>query len=252
MRDLHMHTVYSDGVDTPEEMIRAAMARGLDCVGISDHSHAEHDECGMSPEGSAAYRKEMAELKRKYAGEIRVLCGLERDYWSDDFAEYDYVIGSVHQIRMPDGHHFSVDWTRENLAAEVRKYFSGDWYAMAEAYYDLTGRVAEVTKCDIIGHFDLVTKFNEGNALFDTAAPRYVRAWQRAADRLLQSGKPFEVNTGAMSRGYRTEPYPSREIRDYLRARGGKLILASDSHRKETIAYRFEDYLDEIGEEIAF
>ena len=59
MRDLHMHTVYSDGKNTPEDMIREAIRRGLDCVGISDHSHTVGDECGMTPEGTLAYRKEM-------------------------------------------------------------------------------------------------------------------------------------------------------------------------------------------------
>ena len=75
--------------------------------------------------------------------------------------------------------------------------------------------------------------------------PRYVKAWQDAADVLLKTGKPFEINTGAISRGYRTEAYPSKEIRDYIRAHGGKLILSSDSHQKDTIAYRFKDYLNE-------
>ena len=76
--------------------------------------------------------------------------------------------------------------------------------------------------------------------------PRYIKAWQQAADALLKTGKPFEVNTGAISRGYRTAPYPAKEIRDYIRAHGGKLILSSDSHAKETIAYRFKEYENEI------
>ena len=50
-----------------------------------------------------------------------------------------------------------------------------------------------------------------------------------------------------MSRGYRTDAYPSREIRDYLRERGARLILSSDAHRKEHIAYSFEKYEVEIG-----
>ena len=252
MRDLHMHTVFSDGKNTPEEMILRAMEMGMDCVGISDHSHVESDECGMTPEGTIAYRAEMARLKEKYAGRIRVLCGLERDYYSDDFAQYDYVIGSVHSVRMPDGHYLCVDWEAERLRADTEKYFGGDWYAMTAAYYDLVGRVAEVTKCDIIGHFDLVTKFNEGDALFSTADSRYIASWRQAADRLLKTGKPFEINTGAMSRGYRTAPYPAPEIRDYIRERGGKLILSSDSHQKETIAYRFGEYQHEISGELFF
>ena len=247
MKDLHMHTVFSDGKNTPEEMILEAIRLGLDTVGISDHSHL--DPCGMTLEATEEYHKEIARLKKKYAGQIRVLCGLERDFISDDFSDYDYVIGSVHLLTMPDGHHVSIDWTAEKQREGVEKYFGGDWYAFAEAYYATEARVVEVTKCDIIGHFDLITKFIEQEPAFDVHHPRYVRAWQNAVNELLKTGKPFEINTGAISRGYRTEPYPSREIRDYIRAHGGKMILSSDSHQIETIAYKFEDYIDEINSE---
>ena len=227
MRDLHMHTVFSDGKNLPEEMVQEAIRRGLDTVGISDHSHL--DPCGMTIEASAEYRAEIARLKEKYAGKIRVLCGLERDFISDDFAPYDYVIGSVHLLTMPDGHHVSVDWTADKQQEGVDKYFGGDWYAFAEAFYATEARVAEVTKCDIIGHFDLITKFIKQSPAFDTR---------------------HEINTGAMSRGYRTEPYPAKEIRDYIREHGGKLILSSDSHQKETIGYKFRDYCDETDETV--
>ena len=200
----------------------------------------------MTCEGTEAYRAEMAELKKKYAGRIEVLCGLERDYYSDDNLEYDYVIGSIHWIKMPGGHKLPIDWLAEKQREGVEKYFGGDWYAFAEAYYEMESRVVDVTKCDIIGHFDLLTKFAEQDSYFDLQHPRYVKAWKAAADRLLKNGKPFEINTGAISRGYRTEPYPAKDIRDYIRLNGGKLILSSDSHQKETIAYRFQDWLSEI------
>ena len=57
MKDLHMHTVFSDGKNTPEEMVQEAIRRGLDTVGISDHSHL--DPCGMTIEASAEYRAEI-------------------------------------------------------------------------------------------------------------------------------------------------------------------------------------------------
>ena len=237
MFDLHMHTTFSDGKNTPEEMVQEAIRRGLETVGISDHSSG--DPVGMTLETSVVYRAEIARLKKKYAGQIRVLCGLERDFMTDDFAEYDYTIGSVHWLRMPDGHRISIDWTAEKQREGAEKYFGGDVYALAEAYYATMARVVEVTKCDIIGHFDLVTKFNEVDPAYDLHHPRYVAAWQRAADELLKTGKPFEVNTGAMSRGYRTEPYPDREIRAYILDHGGRLIFSSDAHAKENIANQF-------------
>jgi len=239
MFDLHMHTVFSDGKNTPEEMVLEAVRKGLETVGISDHSTG--DPCGMKPEERDIYKAEIARLKEKYAGQIRVLCGLERDFLTDDYTEYDYTIGSVHWLTMPDGHHVSIDWTAEKLREGAEKYFGGDMYALAEAYYAVEARVVEVTKCDIIGHFDLMTKFIEQDPAFDLHHPRYVKAWQEAADRLLETGKPFEVNTGAMSRGYRTSPYPSEEIRKYILTRGGRLLLSSDAHARENIAFGFAD-----------
>ncbi len=242
MVDLHMHSTFSDGKHSPEEMIEEGIRRGLTRIGISDHSYVEMDDSSM-PAGSApAYQREMKRLKEKYAGRIAVCCGLERDYWSETDAGYDYVIGSVHWIRMEDGHRLAVDWTPDRLKDGCRKYFGGDWYALAEAFYRLEADVVRKTECDLIGHFDLVTKFNERAGWFDPGHPRYRAAWQAAADALLRTGKPFEINTGAISRGYRTDAYPSREIRDYLRERGARLILSSDAHQKENICFAFSRF----------
>ena len=242
MFDLHMHTVFSDGKNTAEEMVLEAIRKGLETVGISDHSSG--DPCGMKLSEAPAYKAEINRLKEKYAGKIRVLCGLERDFLTDDFTDYDYTIGSVHWLKMPDGHRVSIDWTPEKLREGAEKYFAGDMLALAEAFYAAEARVVEVTKCDIIGHFDLITKFIEKDPSFDLHHPRYVKAWQDAADALLKTGKPFEVNMGAMSRGYRTGPYPSAEIRQYLLDRGGMLLLSSDAHAKENIAFGFENFED--------
>ena len=119
---------------------------------------------------------------------------------------------------------------------------------MTAAYFESAATVFDVTGCTFAGHFDLITKFIEQEPAFDLNHPRYVKAWQQAADRLLATGKPFEINTGAISRGYRTEPYPAKDIRDYIRAHGGKLILSSDSHKKETIAFRFDEFISEAEE----
>lgn len=247
MRDLHMHSVYSDGKNTPEEMVAAALERGMSVAGLSEHSHAEHDPCSMPLEKRAAYRAEMERLRRLYAGRIEIRCGLERDYYADDQEDYDYIIGSVHALRMRDGQYVYIDWSPERLEEGTEKYFGGDWYAMAEEYFRLVGDVVRQTRCDLIGHFDLVSKFNEKARWFDPEHPRYRQAWQSAADALLKTGKTFEINTGAISRGYRTEPYPGREILQYLQSRGAKLMLSSDAHRKEDIGFQFERWAASFG-----
>ena len=243
--DLHTHTTYCDGKNTPEEMVRAALDAGLRCIGLSGHGYAPYDlDCCMTQEGAAAYRAELAALKERYAGRIRILCGVEQDYWSDaDTAPYEYVIGSVHYVRR-DGEMLCVDNTPEISQAACERHFGGDWYAFAEAYFETAADVVRRTGCDIIGHFDLVSKFNEKERFFDEHHPRYVAAWQAAIDRLLPYGKPFEINPGAMSRGWRTTAYPAPEMIDYIRARGGRLILSSDSHSDKTLCYAFSQYED--------
>ena len=197
----------------------------------------------MTPEDVPAYVAEVRALAEKYRGQITVRCGVEMDALSPGMGvEFDYVIGSTHVIMAPDGAYCAVDASAECTRDNVEKHFGGDALAYAEAYYAAEARVAELTRCDIIGHFDLVVKYNEGLPLIDESHPRYRAAWQAAADRLLEAGVPFEINTGAISRGCRSVPYPAPEIREYLAERGARFILSSDSHRRETLCFGFEEW----------
>lgn len=247
-KDLHMHTAYCDGKDTPEDMVLSAVDKGLDTVGISGHSYTFFDEsyC-MQKEDIPRYIAELRYLRAKYFDRIHVLCGVEQDYYSDyPTDEFDYIIGSVHYIKVGD-EYIPVDESVEILRAAVQKHFYGDAYALCELYFDTVADVAEKTSCDIIGHFDLISKFIEREPLFDTDHPRYVKAWKAAVDRLVTYDVPFEINTGAISRGYRTQPYPDEEMIAYIKAKGGRLILSSDAHSKENIAYIFEKYESRLG-----
>ncbi|MGX8698937.1 MAG: histidinol-phosphatase [bacterium] len=236
LRDLHVHTTFCDGKSTPEEIVLAAIEKGMTTLGFSGHSHTAFDKSWcMSVSGTAAYRREVARLREKYRGQIEILCGVEQDYFSDASTEgYDYVIGSVHYVRIGE-EYIPIDESPELLARF-------DPYELAARYYALVGDVVEKTGCQIIGHFDLITKFQEVCSRFDEADPRYVRAWQAAAERLIPTGAAFEINTGAISRGYRTSPYPALPILSYLKAHGARLLLSSDSHHRDTLLYGFEEW----------
>ena len=55
----------------------------------------------------------------------------------------------------------------------------------------------------------------------------------------MMNGKIFEINTGAISRGHRTTPYPSEEILEFLGKHGAKAIIGSDSHSADTLDCAF-------------
>ncbi|MBR1497399.1 MAG: histidinol-phosphatase HisJ family protein [Oscillospiraceae bacterium] len=239
--DFHVHSNFSDGADPPEAVVRAALDRGMTRLGFSDHGYAAYDgDCCIPRARVSAYRETVAALRETYRGRIEIFCGVEQDLYSDAPTEgFDYVIGSVHYLYL-GGEYHALDWKPEILRETCARFFGGDMYALTAAYYEAVAAVHARTGCDIIGHFDLISKFNERERLFDPADPRYITAWQAAAEALLPCGVPFEINTGAMSRGWRTAPYPAEDIMRYLAARGARFVLSSDSHSAETLCYDFE------------
>ncbi len=245
LKDLHVHTTFSDGKNTPEEIVEYAISKGLKTIGFSDHSYTFFDEsyC-VSKENIEKYIFEVLRLKEKYKNKIEILLGIEQDYFSKEPTDrFEYVIGSVHYLKFGN-EYVPVDLNSNELVYASEKYFGGDIIALAENYYETVASVIEKTNADIIGHFDLITKFNENNALFDENDERYICAYKKAVDKLIITGKPFEINTGAISRGYRTMPYPSMQIYEYIKSKGGKFILSSDSHSKDSLCFNFEKFED--------
>ena len=247
-QDFHMHTCFDDGADTPEDMILSAINKGLKTVGVTLHSVVDssiQDYVDLTKEKNFCI--DMARLKEKYKNKINVFCGIEWDLCTlNSVGKYDYVIGSSHFIKK-DGKYFFIDRSESEFLRTAREGFNGDFYAFCEKYYSQLVELAETIKFDIIGHVDLITKFNQDDKYFDTKHPRYVNAYKKAIDRLLKTGKPFEINMGAISRGYRKEPYPSPDILDYIKKNGGKLILSSDSHAKENVAFQYEKWAHLLG-----
>lgn len=236
----HTHTTFCDGADAPEELVAEAIRLGCPEIGFSGHSYLPEDSASMSPEGMQEYCREIRALQIKYCGQIKIRLGLELDYFSTvDRQPFEYIIGAVHFVEK-NGKRYAVDESRESFRFLLEEIYSGDPYALAEDYYALVARVYQRTHCDIIAHFDLITKYNEGNCCFDTAHPRYRSAADAALDALLQTPCLLEVNTGAMARGYRTRPYPEKRIIDRWLAAGKELILSSDCHAKQNLLYGFE------------
>ena len=240
--NLHTHTNLCDGADSPEEIVLEAIRQGMDTIGFSGHSFTPFDAgyC-MSPEKIDVYRNEVNRLKTVYGERIRVLCGLEQDIDSPDPAEgFDYVIGSVHYV-FRDGVYHPIDLSEAAMRQSVQQSFGGDIYRYTKAYYESLTQAVAKTKCQIVGHFDLVEKFNQDGKMFSTDDYRYRRPLIDALDELLRQDVIFEINTGAMSRGYRITPYPSPYVLRRIAEKRGRVVLNSDAHKKENLMFAFED-----------
>ncbi len=228
---LHNHTVFCDGNSTHEEMVKAAIDLGFCSIGFSGHGYTKDDlrYCMTDTEG---YIAETLRVKEKYKEKIQVYLGLEEDARQPcDRNRFDYIIGSSHYCVF-NGEYYDVDESLECFKTGFAA--SGNSVeAYAEEYYSRFCEYLLRRKPDIAGHFDLLTKYEQmwdgiflGNGKYEKIAEKYLL-------QAIKSGCIFEVNTGAISRGYRTEPYPSLSLLHILNKNGAAIIINTDCHNAE-------------------
>ena len=75
---------------------------------------------------------------------------------------------------------------------------------------------------------------------FDPEDRRYRDASLSALEALLETGKPFEINTGAIYRGMRKTPYPSVSLLKEIYRCKGEILLSSDSHDGASLGFGFD------------
>ena len=232
-QDLHVHTTFCDGKNTPAEMAAAAFDAGLSAIGFSGHAPLPGESWCMDPADLPAYRAAVEREKERYAGRMEVYLGLEQDFFSPPPREkYDYIIGSVHALQL-DGELVAVDESPEGFARLAAR--CGGVEKLVREYYRLEAQVAGRTGCSIVGHFDLVSKFNEDGRFFRPQA-HPMRSWAvEALEALAAQDVIFEVNTGAIARGWRTDPYPQVFLLQELRRLGGRVCITGDSHAADSL-----------------
>ena len=239
--DLHVHTDRDHGHSSAAEMAAAASRAGLQTLGLVGHA-ATVFPChyAMTEENEAAFLAETEALRRQYAGRLAIFRGIELDYFSPLTEKpYDYRIGSVHYVDC-GGEILSVDSDPNDLIAGAKHHFGGDWQALCRRYYETVAGLGAKFAPHIVGHIDLVTKFNEGDCLFSTEDRRYRHAAMEAVDVLLTADPLFEINTGAISRRCRTTPYPAPFLLRHIRQRGGRILLSSDAHHHDHLCFGFD------------
>lgn len=101
--DLHVHSDWSDGRVSLEDMVEAAMERGREYIAMTDHSSGRGIANGLTVERLAAHNREIDEVSKRHR-QIRIYKGTEIDIRADGALDYgdevldtlDVVIASVH------------------------------------------------------------------------------------------------------------------------------------------------------------
>ncbi|MBE6835336.1 MAG: histidinol-phosphatase HisJ family protein [Ruminococcaceae bacterium] len=245
--NLHSHTFFGDGKNTPEEMAAAAFSKGFKTYGFSEHSVLPwYESWCMTPYGQDEYIKKVNRLKKEYEGKMEIALGIEMDLNSDytekQLNQFDYIISSVHSVTSPDGKICYADASENKMVEGIE--IMGGANIFAEKYFENVVRASRREKADILGHFDLVLKYNQSAKFIDENAKWYRDLALSAAGEVAKSGIIVEVNTGAISRKARSIPYPTKEIIGYMNEKGVRFILSSDTHATDTLDCFFDGSIE--------
>lgn len=253
LANFHTHTTFCDGKNTTREIVLYAIDKGFDSIGFSGHGFTDfHD--GYCMKQTDKYCAEINALKEEFKDKIQIYLGVEEDAFCYTNREnFDYIIGSSHYFCI-DGAYYPVDSNPEKFQ-KCMELFKSDVVTLSESYYGAFCDYILKRKPDIVGHFDLVTKFDEMEEPKFLDNEKYFAVVEKYMEKVAGSGVMFEVNTGAMARGYRTTPYPHERLLHILKKHDAKLVLASDSHQVETLDFAFAEtrkFLRDAGFECVY
>lgn len=251
-QNLHTHSQYDDGKDAIDEIVQKAQERGFTILGFSGHGYYAKDDSSMTPEKTKQYIQEVRQAQQQAPNGLKIYLGIEKDSMApiENVEDFDYVIGSVHYLEH-NGKIYPIDYSQEQFDEMLKEGYQNDINALAKEYYLAIERKAQNPNIQIIGHLDLIAKYNEDQTYYCFDDPKILSYAKVAIEQLVKAGKIFEMNSGAMARGYRNSPYPSIELLKLIYEANGKILINTDCHHKEYLDYGMQICLD-LAKQIGF
>jgi len=241
------------------EYIVNAMKKKLGIIGLSDHfpiSYSKEDgslrlkQFAMSVKEVDEYLAEAEKLREHYKQLIDVKIGFEVGYLDGKEGKYfnrilrlngriDYLIGSVHTIKLKDRF-----WGLKNgdLAFLVNKYGANYIYSQ---YFETVRKMLLSDKfdLDIIGHLDFVKNGKESSRLNDLIVEKI----RNLVPVIKERGVAVEINTQGLRNGYK-KLYPCKRVINVLYDHNIPILLSSDAHNPLDVGFGFIDILNFIQE----
>ncbi|WP_409251573.1 DNA polymerase/3'-5' exonuclease PolX [Bacillus sp. SCS-153A] len=193
--DLHMHSTWTDGAYSLEEMIEACRKKGYKYMAFTDHSQYLKVANGLTAERLLKQRDEIRKLNDKY-DDITILSGIEMDILPDGTLDYedevleqmDLVIASIHS---------SFSQSREKIMERMKT-------ALKNAHVDIiahpTGRIIgqrEGYDVDVDMLIELAKE--TGTALELNANPNRLDLSSENIKKAVEAGVRIVINTDAHS-----------------------------------------------------
>jgi histidinol-phosphatase (PHP family) len=238
-------------------VVQAAVERGFTSYGLSEHcpryqvEHLYPEEAGkpltVLQERFEAYVRTASELRERYAAEIELLIGFETEAlpvldWPERMRElrasarFDYIVGSVHSI--------GDTWLDLNAETTARAASeNGGWEQLRCAYFDQLAKLVVTLEPEIVGHVDLIRRFEAPEFRF---GPRELSHAERVLEAARSVGAALEVNAAPVRRGF-GPVYPGPQVLERACAMGVAVTLGDDSHGPEAVGVGLDACLEAIA-----
>jgi histidinol-phosphatase (PHP family) len=224
----HVHSLWSDGKDSIQEIVSYAEKLGLDEIGISDHySVAKYDPVSLPKEALDEYVEDVLQNRK---ANIPVRLGIEADFSLETIREmksllsvrpFDYVLGSVHGI---DGIMIDTPGVERKLL---------DVEAYVTKYWILVKKMAESQVFDIVAHLDLPKKYG-------LKVPKKITLeMEEALIAIRDAGMSVELNTSGWFYPAQ-EQYPAEFLLRRCQELDISVLVSADAHSKENLTRNFD------------
>ncbi len=233
--DLHMHTLSSfDGNYPAEKMFESAVENELSTIAITDHFDVDfYERHNLGVRQQTSY-EDVVSTKGAFSDKLRILRGIEMGQPTYDVEltekslaryEYDFVIGSIHNLRnMPDfGDLDYKSMTEERI------------YELLGEYFNEMLLLAKWNGFDTLAHLTYPMRYIVQAGRNEIELSRFDSVTDEIFRTLIANGKALEINTSGLrqpiGKTMPTEDY----VRRYRELGGELLTLGSDAHFTEHV-----------------
>lgn len=255
----HTHTAFCDGLGEPEEYVLEAINRGLQAIGFSSHAPLPYPNNWALQAGQIdEYCRTINSLKVKYAKLIQIYLGLEIDNLSQlagyRFSKFedlnlDYTIGSVHFGPEPIAEEYQTFHLSEDYFNKIiDNCFNGSAQKFVCFYYESVRNMVVTVKPSIIGHLDLIKRYNHKDRYFSENQGWYRTEILNTLEVIAKYGAILEINTGGLYNGEVQEFYPSKWIINEARKFNIPVMINSDAHRPQAVDGKFMEASEALQE----
>ena len=227
--DLHTHCTLSfDGRSSAQDMVKRAVELGIKYYALTDHVDlGDHADPDFDLEATVNGAKEqLPALRERYAGCIDFLYGVElgQALHEPELAKklltengYDFVIGSIHNIRGHDDFYF-LDYTKLDVNA------------LLDAYFGELLETAETADFDVMAHITYPLRYIVGEYGIRVDMGRFSTVIDEILRTIIKNGRGIEINTSGLRQKIGKTMPDADIVRRYRELGGEILTIGSDAH----------------------